>query len=242
METLARITLIEPFKPNGKEALVRLVYGYGEARVMSGGVGDVVPGVSGEDIVDAGAHMGLMPRNLPRVIPGRANEWKLTMEEPSALVPIDAARLWFGNERIGKVSPPGTPTELTFNNERARVALQWGYWQMPRKALSGGNACKKGEMDFDLTKIGPPRIPKVHVMKVDQGGNAIKGDPFDPWAWFRWEDDVQYDHLESGGSQEGGSAHPLSGYSLGDLEAFIAFKRAEEAKAAAKGNRTQVGA
>jgi len=236
MEALARITLLEPHA-----AVVPLTYGAGEARVISA-AGDIVAGVlSGEDVVDAGAHLGLMPRAIARTIPGVPNTWLLEWETKdaegkpgkhrrSALVPRDAARLWFGDERIPQVAVYGTPTEMTFNFERNRVATRWGGWRLPQRALNGRNACTKGENDFDLTKIGAPRIPKVRIEKIDSSGSVV-GSAFEPWAWFQWEADVDSTHPELAAratADQQASASSLAGFSLGDLEAFVAMRRAAE--------------
>jgi len=243
MDALARITLLEPFP-----GIVEVTYGFGDARVVSS-AGDIVAGIlAGDDVVDAGAHQAHMPRAIARTIPGVPNRWTLewdttdgdgkkTQQRRSALVPRDAARLWFGDERIPKVAGHGIPTEMTFNFERNRVATRWGGWRMPQRALNGRNACSKGENDFDLSKIGSPRIPNVKIEKIDSSGSVV-GTAFEPWVWFKWEADVDSTHPElaaTASAQQATAAQGLAGFSLADLEAFVAMRRAQEEASAPTG-------
>jgi hypothetical protein len=222
---------------DGTEKPVILRCGHEDATAMSGafGEGDVPGGL--DEIVDAGAHMGVFPRQRPRYRPGKPIDVVLVFGDPerdSGMLTRSQARLLFGHERIPKQAAPETDPRWTFGEERKRVAYLWGGWRLPRLALNGTTHCRKGENDFDLTKIGAPHIPRVRIESVDQRGR-VKGTPFRPWEWFAWEDDVDATHPEIIGAPAAKqSMSPLAGYDLADLEAFIAARRAAERGEAAR--------
>jgi len=228
------ITLEESYGKDrkGGEIPVILRYGYEEATVAStaSGEGDVPGGL--DDLVDAGAHMGLFPRQKARFRPGKPNDVVLVFGDPdreSGMMSRAAARMLFGHERIPKQAHPETDPRWTFQVERQRVAMLWGNWRLPRLALNGTTHCRKGENDFDITKIGPPRVPKVRIEAVTQSGK-VKGDAFRPWEHFDWEADCDYSHPEVTGAQtKGPDVSALAGFTLSDLQAFIDARRAQEA-------------
>ncbi len=214
----------------GGEIPCILRYGYEEATLVSGpnAEGEVPGGM--DNIVDAGAHQGIFPRTASRFRPGKPNDLVLVFGDPereSGMMSRAQARLLFGHERIPKQAAPETDPRWTFQIERQRVAMLWGNWRLPRLALNGTTHCRKGENDFDMTKIGPPRVPVVRIEAVNQSGK-VKGDPFRPWAWFAWEDDCDLTHPEiTGSAQAKPDVSALAGFTLADLEAFIAFRRAQ---------------
>jgi hypothetical protein len=217
---------------DGSQVPVILRNGFDEAQPIqaASGEGDVPGGL--DELVDAGAHMGVFPRQRPKYRPGRPNDVVLVFGDPqrdSGILERSTARLLFGHEKIPKQAAPETDPHWTYGNERQRVAFLWGGWRLPRLALNGTTHCRKGENDFDLTRIGPPRVPRVRIEAVDQRGR-VTGDPFRPWEWFAWEDDVDLTHPEIVGtpaSKQDVSA--LAGFTLADLEAFVAAKRSKEA-------------
>lgn len=220
---------------DGAEIPVVLRYGFEEATLASNASGDG-PDVPGglTDFVDAGAHQDFMPRRPAKFRPGKPNDVILVFGDPereSGMMPRAAARLLFGHERIPKNAAPETDPRWTYGEERKRVAFLWGNWRLPRLSLSGMTHCRKGENDFDMTKIGPPNVPKVRIEAVSQSGK-VTGKPFRPWEYWDWEADVDYTHPEVTGQQTSKpDMSALAGFTLADLEAFLSFKRAQEAQA-----------
>jgi hypothetical protein len=232
-QTQVLVTLEASYGKNkdGSEIPVVLRHGFEDAQVISGAVaeGDVPGGL--DELVDGGAHMGIFPRQRPKYKPGKPNDVILVFGDPerdSGILSRETARLLFGHERIPKSAAPETDPRWTFGEERKRVAFLWGDWRRPRLALNGTTHCRKGENDFDLTIIGPPRVPRVRIEAVDQRGK-IKGAPFRPWEWFAWEDDCDPTHPEVTGAQAKPDVAALAGFTLSDLQAFIDARRAKEA-------------
>lgn len=181
--------------PTGKEIPVVIRYGHTQAREVGGGGNILVGGdsVSADDLVDSGSFADMVPRAQKRVIPGKPIEWSFLVgdaERNGLLVPIEAAMLWFGNWRYPKVAPPNTPPDETFIYERNRVAMKWGWWEMPQRGPSGLSHLRRGEEGPDTTKIGPPPVPHVLIQSVDGRGQTTDKLHFRPWDYFRWQDDV----------------------------------------------------
>jgi hypothetical protein len=231
------VTLEKPWKldKTGAEVPVELVYGHRDARLVRGLVAAGL--LQAGEYVDTGSHQDLDPRVMPQIVPGKPITTVLRCDKPnaaSAIVSVDAARLWFGDERISLSAAQGTPNGETWRFERERVASRYGYWKLPQRALNGGPNCRKGENDFDLTKIGPPDVPHVRVESIDQAGRVI-GEAFRPWDYWKWEQDVDKTHPEYGSlgaTPRALGIGDLASFSIDDLEAFVAAQRAKQKKVA----------
>lgn len=137
--------------------------------------------------------MGVIDPNDPReyVRSGRSGEtarpvlYTLNWSNESqrdVLMPEEAAILWFGDWRLSKDgSTAFKPGANTYGREKNRVALKWGDY-MYRTPDRG--------QEFTQDPIAPPKVPHVHIQRVDQGGRVVGEWLFDPWAWFAWETDV----------------------------------------------------
>lgn len=97
------------------------------------------------------------------------------------MVPVEAAKSWFGDWDIPKVSPPGATTDLTFGWEKARVARKWGDYQFAGIT----------NRQVDNTIIGPPNVPHVVIHALDGRGQPRKDFEFRPWAWFEWDKGIE---------------------------------------------------
>jgi len=191
-----RVTLEAPFRkrPNGEEQPLSLRYGTTEARLLRQNSSASFGGleVSADEFVDAGSFLDKIPRSIRRMQPGKPITWELMASDPGRsyiLVPVEAARLWFGDWRYPTETEHGTPPEMTYSYERNRVAQRWGWWQMPQVTNTGKRFCSPGEMP-DMSKIGPPSVPRVLVQDIDERGNVGVRLNYRPWDHFKWEDDV----------------------------------------------------
>lgn len=191
-----RITLESPYRKNfrGEELPLILRHGTSEARLIAQNSAANVAGadVNMDDMVDAGSYREHVPRAIRKMRPGKPITWELKHSDKamrSINVPVDAARLWFGDWRYPKEAEPDTPYEMTFAFERQRVAARWGWWKMPQRAPDGRTYYGPGEMP-DMSKIGPPTVPQVLLEDVDERGNVGSRLKMRPWQHFGWEDDV----------------------------------------------------
>jgi hypothetical protein len=219
-----RITLEKPWAMDaqGKEIPMVIRYGSTPARIINGG-GSLNIGsdaVSNDEFNDAGSHMDTVPRTQRRTIPGKRIEWTFLHDDKDQngfFIPYEAARLWFGNWRCVREAASDTPYDQTFAYEKKRVAMQWGWWEMPRTGPSGLTHLKKGEEGPDTTKIGAPRVPHVLIESVDNRGKTTAAVKFRPWDLFRWQDDVVSSY---GGQSQQGPAPTVETFTPAQLRAI----------------------
>jgi hypothetical protein len=192
-----RITLEQPYAKDaqGKEIPLVLRYGSTPARIVGGGGLLSIGGesVSSDELNDAGSHMDTVPRTQRRTIPGKRIEWTFSCsdkEQNGFFVPVEAARLWFGNWRVTPETDTHGQYDESYGYERNRVAMFWGWWEMPQTGPSGLSHLRRGEEGPDTTKIGPPRVPHVLIESVDGRGKTTGDVKYRPWDHFRWQDDV----------------------------------------------------
>lgn len=168
---MLRITLLEDF---GKR--INLRFG-SEVRIPMS-FGAIAPELTTEFSAD---------RNLGR-LQAEDRIWPLAWIEDeeagrSVLVPNEVGTHYFGNPLAGTDVMKVRNKELpSFNDERERVARTWGdYFYSDRKA--DGEIVK-----YATIRIHVPIMPRVEIRVVNQAGNPVGENRFEPWPHWRFEE------------------------------------------------------
>jgi hypothetical protein len=186
VEALCRITLLEPYR--GDPGFVVPLHDGQRSLVPMGGVGS---------ISDPSMHVGFNSGQASLLaglgIQGEQNRFKAAQNvvyelglgpERSIMIPVTCAHFHFGDWTIkpGDLSQRGI--KRTYAQERIRVAMAWGDWtRMPR-----GRKTNNGVVP-DTRCIAAPNVPRVSIAVLEQNGVPY-GDAFEPWAFYRWETDI----------------------------------------------------
>lgn len=207
MDALCRVTLLEPYR------------GDPEAKVPLGnGQRSLIPIGGAVSIGDPSMHVGFMGEDAQ-------NRFKAAQDvvyhlglgpDGSIIVPVSCAMVHFGDWTIKAGSTEQRTSKRTYHQERARVAGCWGgYKLMPR-----GKKTQQG-VQADTRKIGAPEVPKVRIEVLEQNGHPY-GDAYEPWPFYRWEQDIDAEAVREAKliAMEGGfplAAQPQAGFDVSSL-------------------------
>lgn len=106
----------------------------------------------------------------------------MTPGQESTLMPYGIAKIHFGDPELGPGMQDGVNPRVTMQTERVRVAMNWGDFER----FPFVRRTPEGKIIADTRIIGPPKVPYVSIVEIDQRGNET-GDAWQPWEFYKWE-------------------------------------------------------
>lgn len=185
LETLVRVTLLEPYpSPSGE---VTVSDGQ-EARIPLAGVY-----ASDDDFTDPMRCANLNtdprdPRNRTKINNAVTIVYAFNYSDPEKRVldmPASCAKRNFGDWTI----VPGQQSnmfQLAWSQEKFRVAMFWGDYGYPRPVQKG---------DIDMRKIRPPRFPKVSIQELDSRNHQPYGAIIYPHQVWKFDEDLDLEAI-----------------------------------------------